>query len=121
MGIIISSRAGGYQWQARIGDKSCGHWRTVCHYRETPLIEGSPDTFACWINASRVGDKAQEHICYMLDKVPIKYLKHQPVASSGDPVVFINWRNAFRTMDNYDCGDTQCEGCKEVVDCENSA
>jgi len=105
------------QPQARIGDKTLGHWVGIFYYPPTALIEGSPDTFSCCLPASRVGDAAAEHFAWILGIVPLPALKHKPTAAIGDPVVLINYRQAFRVGDTYDCGDTQAEGCVTNLKC----
>ena len=103
--------------QARIGDVSTGHWIGPLYFPPTPLIEGSPDTFSCCINSSRVGDKAAVHIGFLFGIIPIPGSAHQPIASTGDPVVLINFRPAFRVGDSYSCGDIQAVGCVTNLKC----
>ena len=101
----------GFAPQARIGDFSTGHWEGIFYYPPTPLITGSPDTFSCCINASRVTDVAKPHYGWMFGVVPFPLMIHQPVAATGAPCTFINFLPAFRVGDSYDCGDIQAEGC----------
>lgn len=104
--------------QARLGDMSCGHWIGVFYFWPVPLIEASPDTLSCWVRASRVGDKASDHIGWLFGVVPIPGTKHTPTASTGANETLINWKPAFRIGDSYSCGDTQCQGCCEHIDCK---
>lgn len=102
--------------QSRITDKSKGHWIGIFYFPPCTLIEGSPDTYSCCLNASRVGDKATTHIAFIGGRVPLPAYKHNPKASTGAPCKLINYKKAFRVGDSYDCGDIQDEGCeKELV------
>lgn len=101
--------------QARIGDYSMGHWVGVFYFPPTPLTEGSPDTTACCIKASRVGDAAARHIGWLYGFIPIPAYYHEPKAVSGSTTKFINYKQAFRVTDRYSCGDTQAQGCNEVI------
>ena len=99
--------------QARLGDNSLGHWVGTYYFPPTPLIEASPDTFSCCIPASRVDDQAGMHYAYIMGVVPFPFFKHDGrKASTGSSTKFINGKKAFRVADNYDCGDTQAEGCE---------
>ena len=97
--------------QARIGDSSMGHWVGIFYFPPTVLTEGSNDTFSCCIPASRVGDKAAEHMAFIFGIVPLPSYTHEPEASTGAPCKYINNKQAFRVGDSYDCGDTQAKGC----------
>jgi len=101
-------------FQARLGDYSMGHWIGIFYFPPKPLIEASNDTFACFKRASRVGDKAEEHFAWIYGIIPFPFFKHQPVAATGDPIVYINSKQAFRIMDSYSCGDIQAQGCDLV-------
>lgn len=105
--------------QSRIGDLSMGHWIGTFYFPPTPLIEGSPDTFSCCINASRVGDKAAPHIGFLFGVVPIPAVIHDSshVASTGDDEKLINDKEAFRVGDKYQCGDIQAVGCPLELVC----
>lgn len=105
-------------YQARIGDMSLGHWIGIFYFPPCTLIEGSPDTFSCCINASRVGDAATTHMAYIGGVVPFPMFTHDPVAATGAPCKFINDIPAFRVDDMYDCGDTQAQGCEEEMVCD---
>jgi len=97
--------------QARIGDISQGHWIGIFYFPPTPLIEGSPDTLSCCLPASRVGDAAYPHFAFIFGVIPFPFFIHSLKAVTGDPTVFINYKNAFRVGDMYDCGDVQALGC----------
>ena len=101
--------------QARIGDMSSGHWIGAFYFPPVPLTEGSPDTFACGLPASRVGDSAAPHIAFIGGVVPFPPFKHTPKALTGSATTFINGRPAFRAGDKYDCGDIQLGGCPQVL------
>jgi uncharacterized Zn-binding protein involved in type VI secretion len=101
--------------QSRIGDMSMGHWISIFYFPPTPLIEGSPDTFACCIAASRVGDAANRHFAWVFGFVPLPAYYHEPKASTGSTTKFINNKPAFRVMDRYSCGDSQAQGCERVM------
>lgn len=101
--------------QSRLGDESLGHWIGPFYFPPVPLIEASPDTISCSINASRVTDHAEDHIGWLAGIIPIPGLIHSPQASTGAPMTFINALNAFRIGDNYNCGDIQAEGCANHI------
>ena len=105
------------QPQARIGDKSLGHWIGIFYFPPCTLTEGSPDTFSCCIPASRVGDAATKHFAFIFGIVPLPAFYHEPKASTGDPKVLINYKQAFRVGDSYNCGDTQAQGCETNLKC----
>jgi len=99
--------------QSRLGDYSLGHWIGIFYFPPTELIEASPDTTSCCIRASRVGDQARMHFAYIFGVVPFPFFQHNGrKASTGAPCKYINEKQAFRVQDQYDCGDTQAEGCE---------
>jgi hypothetical protein len=101
------------QPQARLGDKSRGHWVYIFYFPPTKLKEASDDTYSCCIRASRVGDAANAHFGFIFGLIPLPAYRHnKPKASTGSNTKFINNKKAFRVRDNYDCGDTQAQGCE---------
>src|ERR1035437_10872383 len=101
------------QPQARLGDFSMGHWVSIFYFPPVPIVEASLDTLSCCINASRVGDAAAPHFAWIYGVIPLPSYIHDPIAETGSTEKFINELPAFRVEDNYDCGDTQAQGCEE--------
>ena len=105
--------------QARVGDMSKGHWKTVLgipyYFPPTPLVTGTSDTMSSGKPCCRVSDQAKPHVGHILG-VPVPWIKHTPKALTGSSSTKINGLPAFRVGDRYDCGDTQAQGdSKNIV------
>ncbi len=97
--------------QSRIGDLSSGHWVGPYWFPPTPLVTGSVDTFSCYKQSCRITDVAEPHFAWLFGVIPLPFVIHVPTAVSGSTTKLINHLSAFRMGDDYDCGDTQLEGC----------
>jgi len=103
--------------QARLGDRSMGHWIGPFYFPPTPLIDASEDDTTDCIASCRVGDSAKPHFGWLFGVIPIPAVIHTPTASSGSPTECINCLPSFRVGDSYSCGDKQGEGSPDHLVC----